>query len=67
MSNQFDFFNDRYIFNAIDKVKHITKINIFVDMFYNVINNYKFVIILKIEKIDFINNLFIVIVVIIVN
>lgn len=67
MSNQFDFFNDRHIFDAIDKVKHVTKINVFISMLYDVINNYEFVIIFKIEKVDFINNLFIVIAVIIVN
>ena len=63
----FDFFNFNYIFNTIDEINDISKINIFVDMFYKFVDNNEFVIIHKIKKIDFVNVSTIIIIVVAVD
>ena len=66
MLKQLDIFYFCYIFNAFDKVNNVTKINIFVNIFYKVINNRRFIVIHKIEKVNFIDILTIVNIVIVV-
>ena len=65
LSKQFDVFYFCYIFNAFDKINNVTKINVFVNIFNKIINNRRFVIIHKIKKINFVDVLTIVNIVVI--
>ena len=62
--NQFDIFYICYIFNAIDKIRYVTKINVLVDVYNKFINDNRFIIIHKIKKVNFICISFIVIIVV---
>ena len=66
-NEQNSFFYIDYIFNTIDKVIHISKINIFIDILHEIVNNNKFAVIHKIKKFYFVDVLFIVVIVIVVK
>ena len=67
MSKQFNIFYFCYIFDAFDKINNVTKINVFVNIFYKIINNRRFIVIHKIEKINFVDILSIVNIAVIVK
>ena len=51
-TNYFNIFENNYIFYVFDKNVYITKINIFIDVFNNRNYDRRFIVIIKIEKID---------------
>ena len=59
------FFN--YVFYLFNKNINVLKIKVFVNMFNEIIDNDKFFVIHKIEKINFNNVLFFVIIIIIIS
>ena len=53
MSYQFDFFENRHIFNSFDVKMNIAKVNVFVDVFDRIVNNDVFVFVSWIKKFHF--------------
>ena len=52
---QFNLFYFGYVFDAFNKINNVTKVNVFVNILDKIINNRRFIVIHKIEKVNFVD------------